>query len=308
MSDMMQLSDVPLKRELCDDTSSGTSSSESEPPSPKRACSLEWCDPFYESSADDSMREALGDLGFESDLPEIISDALLKLSPTEDQHADDFAGLWEIVDAGTADEAAVGFEDRQLHEVSSGDVETAAQQVCEATAPRGGRGAPGGAAHNRKEWTEWEDAAIRSGVLELGLRWRAIAARLPGRSDDAVRNRWARLQNGGGVVSAAAAAKIPMPRQKREGAEQRHSWTAEEDAIILSCIAEWGRRWNRIGERLPNRTEHAIRNRWHRLQMTARDGDSKESQLAPAATPSCAEEERVALADRLDFERLLPTA
>ena len=192
-----------------------------------------------------------------------------------------------------------------------GGVEMAVQQVYKPATPRGARNnrsSPGGVAHNRKEWTEWEDAAIRSGVLELGLRWRAIAARLPGRSDDAVRNRWARLQNGGGVVSAAAAAKIPMPRQKREGAEQRHSWTAEEDAIILSCIAEWGRRWNRIGERLPNRTEHAIRNRWHRLQMTARDGDSKESPLAPAATPSCAEEERVALADRLDFERLLPAA
>ena len=53
------------------------------------------------------------------------------------------------------------------------------------------------AAPNRKEWAVSEDEAIRAGVEQLGTRWRAIAAMLPGRSDDAVRNRWARLQNAG---------------------------------------------------------------------------------------------------------------
>jgi hypothetical protein len=46
----------------------------------------------------------------------------------------------------------------------------------------------------RKEWSAEEDALIRSGVEKLGCRWRVIAAQLPGRSDDAVRNRWSRLQ------------------------------------------------------------------------------------------------------------------
>ena len=46
----------------------------------------------------------------------------------------------------------------------------------------------------RKEWSAEEDALIRSGVEQLGCRWRVIAAQLPGRSDDAVRNRWSRLQ------------------------------------------------------------------------------------------------------------------
>lgn len=74
--------------------------------------------------------------------------------------------------------------------------------------------------------------------------------------------------------------------QKREGAaEPRHSWTAEEDAIIMSSVAECGRRWNRIAERLPRRTEHAIRNRWHRLQMAVLDKEeTKEGNLQPNGT------------------------
>lgn len=107
-----------------------------------------------------------------------------------------------------------------------------------------------------------EDEAIRQGVEQLGMRWRAIAALLPGRSDDAVRNRWARLQNVG-------CKPLSVPRVKREGAEQRQSWTREEDSVITCSVAEFGHRWNRIAERLPKRTEHAIRNRWHRLQTAA---------------------------------------
>merc|ERR1719230_1422637 len=46
----------------------------------------------------------------------------------------------------------------------------------------------------RKEWTAAEDEIIRRSVQVHGLRWRKIAAELPGRSDDAVRNRWNRLK------------------------------------------------------------------------------------------------------------------
>ena len=121
---------------------------------------------------------------------------------------------------------------------------------------------------SRKDWSEWEDRRIHEAVAELGLRWRAIASRLPGRSDDAVRNRWLRL-GGEGVHKPATA-----PRSRKEpGEKQRQGWSAQEDAIIAAAVAEIGNRWNRIVELLPNkRTEHAIRNRWHRLQMAPNDG------------------------------------
>jgi hypothetical protein len=48
---------------------------------------------------------------------------------------------------------------------------------------------------NRKDWAPTEDATILNAVDTLGPRWRQIASLLPGRSDDAVRNRWKRLKD-----------------------------------------------------------------------------------------------------------------
>jgi hypothetical protein len=46
----------------------------------------------------------------------------------------------------------------------------------------------------RKPWLAAEDETILESVQSMGARWRVIAQMLPGRSDDAVRNRWNRLQ------------------------------------------------------------------------------------------------------------------
>jgi len=47
---------------------------------------------------------------------------------------------------------------------------------------------------SRKPWLQQEDQVILSAVQHAGFRWRSIAALLPGRTDDAIRNRWRRLQ------------------------------------------------------------------------------------------------------------------
>ena len=43
------------------------------------------------------------------------------------------------------------------------------------------------------------------------------------------------------------------------------AWTRTEDEIILNSVLEFGPKWVDIAARLPGRTEHAARNRYHRL-------------------------------------------
>ena len=45
----------------------------------------------------------------------------------------------------------------------------------------------------------------------------------------------------------------------------RSVWAAEEDRIIFAAVAEIGPKWAEVAARLPGRTDHATRNRYHRL-------------------------------------------
>jgi hypothetical protein len=148
----------------------------------------------------------------------------------------------------------------------------------------------------RKEWTISDDILIRESVHTHGFKWRVIAALLPGRSDDAVRNRWNRLNEAEQpkplaveadassaelsesclhVLSGKAAPRRPFHWRTNSGGgsvdaewtkPERVSWSRQEDETIVHMVSEYGHKWGRIAQQLPGRTEHAIRNRYSRLQ------------------------------------------
>lgn len=160
----------------------------------------------------------------------------------------------------------------------------------------------GGSGRNlaeRVSWSPEDDAKIVAGVRMYGCKWRVIAALLPGRSDDAVRNRWNRVKDlpqhrsSSEDAEHATVAKPPKPpkvppkaqAQKREtdthafseqadqeNKRDRVSWSRKEDELIIRSVEELGNKWHKIALRLPGRTEHAIRNRFARLQSLASRG------------------------------------
>ena len=61
-----------------------------------------------------------------------------------------------------------------------------------------------------------------------------------------------------------------LDNRNSRDAGQRHTWTKEEDRIILQMVAAHGAKWIDIAAKLPGRTDHAARNRYHRLQRLYR--------------------------------------
>jgi len=141
-------------------------------------------------------------------------------------------------------------------------------------------------------WTSTEDLAILAIFRRLGTQWPVIAAQLPGRTPDAVRNRWHRLQKThalGDTEEGRAALDALLlacgiskdwspptdPRQPPTVASNacikgsdhgRAMWTSQEDTLIEEGVRRFGCKWRQIAASLPGRSDSSVRNRWMRLQ------------------------------------------
>lgn len=91
-------------------------------------------------------------------------------------------------------------------------------------------------------WTEDETQQLSELVQQHGAKWTLIAQKLPSRRNSKQCRR--RYNN-----------FIKLGDNRKDNA----AWTAEEDALLLSCYEELGNRWTDIAARLSGRTDNAAK-------------------------------------------------
>merc|ERR1712014_503969 len=80
--------------------------------------------------------------------------------------------------------------------------------------------------------------------------------------------------------SARAEVAGVRPEDNAGAAESsRMVWTSAEDHVIQSAVHSVGHRWRKIAAMLPNRSDDAVRNRWHRLELCRRYQEEKQRQI-----------------------------
>ncbi|EOD30797.1 hypothetical protein EMIHUDRAFT_232396 [Emiliania huxleyi CCMP1516] len=102
------------------------------------------------------------------------------------------------------------------------------------------------------------------------MQWHRIAAQLPGRTADAVRNRWQRLQKshslGETEEGRAALDTMLIAHGFDKDWGVKAVWTAHEDQLIEEGVRRFGHRWRQVAASLPGRSDSSVRNRWTKLQ------------------------------------------
>eukprot|EP00316_Scyphosphaera_apsteinii_P024314 CAMPEP_0119329482 /NCGR_PEP_ID=MMETSP1333-20130426/75958_1 /TAXON_ID=418940 /ORGANISM="Scyphosphaera apsteinii, Strain RCC1455" /LENGTH=319 /DNA_ID=CAMNT_0007338611 /DNA_START=107 /DNA_END=1066 /DNA_ORIENTATION=- len=74
---------------------------------------------------------------------------------------------------------------------------------------------------------------------------------------------------------------LPLNAPRFKSEEQRLPWTLAEDKVVIRSAIEFGHQWNLIAQLLPGRSEHAIRNRYSRLQSLHKNSEVADAVLQP---------------------------
>ena len=140
-------------------------------------------------------------------------------------------------------------------------------------------------------WTSEEDKVLIDEQKKVGNNWAEISKLLPGRTDEAVRRRWYRLNPGLKLLWSVDEDKVLIDEQKKVGNNWAEIskllpgrtdeavrirwyrlnpglkllWSVDEDKVLIDEQKKVGNNWAEISKLLPGRTDDAVRRRWNRL-------------------------------------------
>jgi hypothetical protein len=96
------------------------------------------------------------------------------------------------------------------------------------------------------KWTPEEDTTLIEAVQQHGNNWVAVAALVPGRTNNQCSERWHKYVN-------ATLTQMPADNYK---------WTPEEDAKLFEAVQYYGNNWVAVAALVPGRTNDQCYGRW----------------------------------------------
>lgn len=129
--------------------------------------------------------------------------------------------------------------------------------------------------HHRATWTTACEERLLELVATHGNKWRVIGEQM-NMSEDAVRNKYLRLQNMAESAQDQNDEAVKTPGKKaRKLRPIRTMWTSKEDDALLFFVYNFQscahNVWVSTASKLPGRNAKACRNRFRRLQSIAKN-------------------------------------